>query len=146
MNEIKTLEIGNNGTEIVSTNYFNTWLAEKGLMFLSCNAGTFRLLMPDQHLHILNDLNKAGSVIITIGVHNNIDVIEILFDDGSNKPIALHISSEQCDRDFHKNIENKKEAGNDFEFTLWSRTRKEFSLPCRYRYKEEIPYLKKWGE
>jgi hypothetical protein len=134
-------EIANNKKDIVSTNYFKSSRANEGLMFLTCSAGAFRLLMPDQHLHCLSELKRANSVIITRGKYESLDVIEIMFEDETQQPVALHISCEQCDREFPT-----EDSQDVFEFSLWTRLQKEFSVECRYRYRENVPYLKKWGE
>ena len=43
------LKVENDGPRIVSTNFFETDQAKAGKFFVSVNAGTLRLLIPDAH-------------------------------------------------------------------------------------------------
>jgi hypothetical protein len=47
------LEIKNNRSAIVSTNYWRSEYARRGLPYVSVNEGTFRLLLPPALLPVL---------------------------------------------------------------------------------------------
>lgn len=94
----------NNGPEIVSTSYWHTEAALRGYVYLSINAGCFRLLVPDAFVTvnswIKEAISRADCVIITRGPWREMgksDGIEILFEDHSDEPYALHIVPEQVE-------------------------------------------------
>lgn len=96
--------ISNNGSEILSTNYFETDFSKNGFCYLSGNAGAARLLVPK----ILNtglscedflvEISTAKSVMITKKMVEAKECIEILFEDFSNAPFVLLLSDAQSDR------------------------------------------------
>ena len=139
------LEITNEGPAIVSTNYWETDFAEAGAVYLSVNAGTFRLLLPDRLNPALNNMRTAREVIISRGpwpAQRRTDAIEILFDDGSASPYVIHIGLEQIDR-----LPFDSDAGRSSECTVWTRGPKlELSLPARYRRSVKLPDLSPWSK
>ncbi|MCK7579296.1 MAG: hypothetical protein MZV65_28570 [Chromatiales bacterium] len=95
------IRIQNRGQAIAATDYWSSAHAANGLVFLSWNAGCARLLIPDAAKSILRELKGAREVIISRGPwvdHDNRDALELLWEDGSDAPFALHIVAEQCDR------------------------------------------------
>jgi hypothetical protein len=76
-------EIHNDGPAIVSSNYWDTEFAKAGAVFLSVNAGAFRLLLPDSQIGALADMRTAGAVIVSRGPWPDRqcdDAIEVLFE------------------------------------------------------------------
>jgi hypothetical protein len=138
VNEFITVE--NDGQEIISTNYWASSYARNGAVFVSINAGAFRLLVPPQIS--IDDMVTADEVIVSRGTWPQAgkhDALEILFEDNSDNPFCLHIGSEQtatmpADRDRNKN----------FVFAIWTPDGKVKELPARYRKVKRIPYLKPW--
>jgi hypothetical protein len=95
------LVIDNDGPRIVSTNYFETGLAKAGKILVSCNASAFRVLVPPSREACLADMKTALGVAVSRGTWPAIgrpEVCEVLFDDGSEGPFALHLSVESFDR------------------------------------------------
>ncbi len=59
--------IDNKGQDIVSTNYFESEHASKGKVYMSVNAGAFRLLLPDSQMQLLEEMATGKEVIISMG-------------------------------------------------------------------------------
>jgi hypothetical protein len=62
----KLITIGNNGADLASTNYWQTEHAQTGKFYLSGNAGTWRLLVPEAAEHMLSEM-QTGSRVMTAG-------------------------------------------------------------------------------
>ena len=86
------LQIQNNGQLILASNYWNSDYARAGKVYLSVNAGAFRLLLPDLFTSELADMRTALEVFISRGpwpAQRCSDAIELLFDDWTDNPYAL---------------------------------------------------------
>ena len=71
---------------------------------------------------------------------NRADAIEVLFDDGSDNPYAIHIGTEQIDR-----LPLDANVGQQVMCTVWTRgPNLALSLPARYRLSERLPDLRPW--
>ena len=70
------------------------------------------------------------------------DAVEILFDDGSDNPFALHLSPESLDR-----MPLDTDAGKEWLFTVWTAPRrngpphKALERPAYYRRVDALPCL-----
>jgi hypothetical protein len=93
------LQINNNGPEVVETNFWNSQFSERGLFYLSANAGAFRLLVPEAQDGTLQEMHTAKEVVITRGWHDGDrrEMVEIMFDDHTDDPFTLWLSLEQTD-------------------------------------------------
>lgn len=137
----------NDGQNIVRTSYYNTAQAAKGYVHLSINAGAFRLLVPDRIIAEIEEWKTAREVIISRGPwpdENQSDALEILFEDGSDYPYALHIVSAQVDRMPRDADRDRRDQPPRWIFAVWTRDGKELELPCRYRLVKRLPWLKAW--
>ena len=116
----KVFLIGNAGSEIVETNYWETERAAKGLCFVSGNAGVLRLLIPPLSEYFLVEISTGRSVTIekSIAVRGNIDVV---FEDGSPAPFFLSMSRRQFDRAL--------KPGKS-PIAVWTRLGKQLELSC----------------
>lgn len=92
------IQILNEGQVVKHTNYWDHSLALAGYFYLSWNAGAARLLVPDIQKTMLREIRKAKEVIISRGPLQGRDGLELLFEDNSNAPYAIHIVSEMSDR------------------------------------------------
>lgn len=61
------VEICNDGKRIVSTNWWDLPYAKEGYIYVSVNAGAFRILLPDKDQQMLKDMRTAEYVIVTQG-------------------------------------------------------------------------------
>lgn len=141
------IEIQNDGPEIVSTNYWASEHAARGLFYMSINAGVFRLLVPDAQVQEIGECTTAREVIISRGPWpqaGKSDALEILFEDDSESPYVIHLTSEQVDRMPLNTDQDHKGQQPRWKFSAWTRNVKVLELPCRYRVIKKLPYLKRW--
>lgn len=138
------LQVTNNGPEIIETNYFDLEAAAAGKFFVSINAACFRVLVPEVCESTIPDMKTATEAIISRGpwpAERRKDGFEILFDDHTESPFALHLSPESFDR-----LPAQDDAGRgDLKLSVWvAGPRKVIELPARYRIVRSIPFLKPW--
>lgn len=138
-----TLHVENDGQLIVATNYWRSDLARLGACYLSLNAGAFRLLLPDEEQHILAEVESAYEVVVSRGPWpegGKADALELLFEEGSSHPFAIHMGVEQVDR-----MPLDSDADQQWIFTVWIDSEGEplmaLSLPCWYRRVQRLPCL-----
>ncbi len=143
------LYIENDGASIVNTNYWETEMAKHGYVYCSINAGCFRLLVPEKKGISLDDLQSGHLVIVTrapwpaMGVR---DALELLFEDDSDTPFALHIVSRQVDR--MPLDTDADQPGQPPKWRLAIYTQKgcvRNNVPVRYRIEKKLPCLDPWG-
>ena len=133
------ITISNNGQDIAHTNYWDSEHAQKGYFYASTNAGCVRLLVPDNQIHINQEFRAAKYVILSHGAwvdQNRPNALELLFEDFSDSPYAIHMVPEQFDM-----IPDGK---GKWVFTAWTRGGKQFECPLKYRRVNKIPCLKGW--
>lgn len=92
------IAITNDGSLISSTNYWDTQHAKQGLFFMSGNAGAWRLLVPDVHKHVLDDMATGKYVEIELGRCGQHPTVTIWFEDGTPMPFQLRIAADAMDR------------------------------------------------
>jgi hypothetical protein len=138
--------ITNDGSTIVSTNYFDSPHARAGYLFLSWNANTARILLPESQAGMLREMKTGKTVIISRGPlvdHGGRDALELLFDDGSDSPFSVHILVEQTDRNLPEDNQ-----GGGFDVTVWMRQGKTVTerlrRPGKYRVVGALPCLEPW--
>ena len=109
--------IGNKGGDIRSTNYFDNPLATAGLFFLSGNAGTARLLIPDNMIHTVAEMQTGEICVLTSGIYEGSPSIEIMFEDHASAPFTIFMSQQQSDF----RVRNSQVP---FKLTAWTRSGK----------------------
>ncbi|TLS78280.1 hypothetical protein FE236_00530 [Mariprofundus erugo] len=137
---MKSITIGNKGRDIVSTNYFGTEMARNGLAFVSVNAGAFRLLLPQALESAVREMKTGQYAVISRGSMPELgqhDGIEIMFEDHSDEPFALHMSPGQWDM-MMGNAHNNRETTLD----VWTESGCQLSMPCYFRMVKKVPHLK----
>ena len=143
------LKISNNGPEIASTNYWSSQAAKRGYVFLSVNAGCFRLLVPTGKGIPIDDIMTAQVVLITrapwpeIG---NRDALELLFEDNTDDPFVINIVSEQVDRMPLDRDRDRPGQPPRWKFAVYTEDGKIFECPARYRKAKRLPCLKRWPD
>lgn len=132
--------INNNGQSIESTNYWQSELASNGLFFASWNAGALRILMPDIMLSHLADMRTGKLAVVTRGTYQGKpDALEIMFDDDSDNPYAIHLSPGQLDRTIPDD-----ETGHAIIVIAVGRSGPLAQWHGRYRTHATLPYLAAW--
>lgn len=132
------ISISNAGADIASTNYFETPNARAGRYFVSWNASTARILVPDSLVGNLNEMSTGRICVISRGKWNGVDALEFMFDDDSDAPYALHLGLGQVDR----SIAND---GKPFRVTAWTSKGKAGDWKGKYRVVDELPCMEPWG-
>jgi len=138
------LKIVNDGQRIVETNYWGTEHARRGFLYLSWNAGAGRLLVPDSARQMLREMKNVRHVIVSRGRWIEMggrDALELLFEDGSKNPFAIHLVVQQCDR-----MIPDEQQGGGFDIAIWTPKGEQLRFPGKYRVVPALPCLEKWGE
>jgi len=135
------LYLKNHNQEITETNYWDTDQARKGILYLSWNGGAARLLVPEAMRSELAEMRTAQYVVLSQGPWRAAgeEMLELMFEDDSDTPYAIHISARQSDRSV---LEDKRE----FVFAVWMRAGLQFALPGKYRKVASIPCRAKWED
>jgi len=88
------IHIENDDQEIVATNFFSSEYAQRGLLFVSTNAGTVRVLLPDTLAGYLDEMKTAKRV----ELERRGQRLILWFDDGTETPFRVDVGAEQVDR------------------------------------------------
>jgi len=142
INNSKLLTIRNQGARVLFTNYWETEYNDNGIFYLSLNAGGFRLFVPGGMEYALTDMKTAKDVVVSRGAWPEMgltDGIEILFDDHTENPFALHLTTPSCDS--LPAEEHKLKEG----FTVWTlhygAPKCRITRPCWFRHVPYIPFM-----
>lgn len=90
--------VENNGPELLRTDYWTTSHAQKGLCYLSGNAGVLRLLVPSAQDANLAEMKTATRVTIERSMLDPDRAFDIVFEDGTPSPFFLSLDFQQKDR------------------------------------------------
>jgi hypothetical protein len=138
------ISITNDGQAITSTNYWHTAHALKGLLYLSWNAGAARLLVPPAAAAMVPEMRTGREVIISRGPwaeQPQREAFELLFEDGTDTPFAVHLMVQQSDR-----LPPDEDQRRSFPCAVWTPDGKVIELPARYRKVASVPDLSPWVE
>ena len=140
------LTVTNDGAEILDTNYWASEAAKRGFAFLTINAGTFRLLVPEKMAPEIAEWKTAREVVVSKGpwpAQGREEAIEIMFEDNSDSPYALNMGIQQLDRMPTPADRDRSGQPARWHFSVWTqRDGKVLELPGRYRLVKQIPWLK----
>jgi hypothetical protein len=144
------LIVKNDGPLIVQSNFWELPKCAMGKLVVSRNAGAFRILLPPVHEPALPDMAAAKLVILSRGPWRQAglsDGVEILFDDDTSSPFALHLEIGTFDR---LPIDTE-EVGKLRTLTVWTQPRrgvphKALERPARWRRVPHIPWLEPWKD
>jgi hypothetical protein len=147
MTAIDFITIENDGARVARTNFWETDAARAGKVYLSFNAGAARLLVPHSREADVADMRTAREVVISRGPWKAMripDAYEVLFDDGTQYPYALHLGPGSWDR-----LLPKSEHGRDLMLTVWTEGADgepvlTWEFLARYRLVSRLPWLKPW--
>ena len=131
----------NQGQKLESTNYWDSEHAKNGYFYLSWNAGAARLLVPDIHKPAIRDMKSAKYVIVSKGKWQGRDALELLFEDFSDSPYAIHLVTEQTDR-----LIPEGGQGSGLVVTIWTKGGLKGRLKGKYRIVDNLPCLQGWSE
>lgn len=138
------IEITNHGQLIVATNYWDSPMEEAGKMLVSPNAGAIRILVPRAVRRIIQEMRGAEYTILSRGPWPDEgldDAVEILFEDHSDSPFALHLSPESFVM-----LPAEPPADQGWLVTVWDVKRgkphKCLERRCHWRRAPKIPWMK----
>lgn len=118
------IEIHNAGPEIVSTTYWQTEHARHGFLYLSGNAGAWRLLVPSAAGDMVADMRTGKTATIEPSIQAPGQCWDVVFEDGTNTPFSVAVDRRQTDR--------AMESGRCI-LSVWTRAGKMLELPCEVR-------------
>ena len=137
------VSITNDGPKIIETNYWESEHAKYGFLYMSINAGCYRLLIPKFREDYLKEIATAKDVVISRGPAPNLqpprsDYFEIMFDDHTDTPFIINVGVEQWDRvptdadqgwkgKMHIYFDRSKEPVMEFYNLFFRRVKK---IPC----------------
>lgn len=142
------LFIINDGPLIRETNFWETDYARRGLLYISTNGGAVRILVPDAQRGSISEMERGTQHVIFSYLKQHLVAqdqlaLEVLFEDGSNSPYALHSGPGAFDRyparpDFH----------SVWRATVWEqcagKPTMRLDLPAYVRTVHQIPCLQPW--
>lgn len=141
-----TIEIHNHGPLIVSTNYWQSDYAAAGTFYCSINAGAIRLMVPASRRPDIDDMRISRHVVLSRGPWPAMslpEAVELLFDDLSDQPYALHLSPESFDL-----LPAEPEPGHKWVISVWDekngRPHKAVERTCYWRRVPLLPCLRPW--
>ena len=144
-----SIRIENAGQRILSTTYWSTYRAARGLVYVSVNAGAVRILLPPPlREEVAAAARLVSSAILSKGPWHEQpmnEVFELLFDDRSDNPYSLVVSAGQCDRKW-----GADDDGQTVPLTLWGPGKELggveelISMPCHLRSVPKIPWMQPW--
>lgn len=121
--------------------YFASDWDKNGFLYVCVRPEVFCLLVPEALAGIVDDVDGTKFVIVSSGywAEQKRNGIEILFEDLSDTPYALHLIAEQADP-----IPKQDAGKKDLTFQIITKDGTKKELPARYRVVGEIPYLQPW--
>jgi hypothetical protein len=141
------ISIANHGPLITATNYWDSELARAGKLWVSINAGAIRVLLPPQLYGALADMRQARECVLSRGpwpAERRREAIEIMWDDGSDAPFALHLTPESFDL-----LPGEPEPNREWVCTVWVQRdgapHKALERICHWRRVGRLPWLKPWS-
>lgn len=114
------ITITNAGPNITSTNYWDSEHANAGLCYLSGNAGTWRLLVPEAAEGLLAEMRTGRRATIEPSVQAS-GCWDVVFEDGSDTPFSIAIDKRQTDRAMQP---------GPCQLAVWTQRGKQLQLPC----------------
>ena len=142
------ITVENHGPLLLRSNYWESELARAGKLFVSVNAGAIRVLWPPQLYEDLAYMRTASECVLSRGPwpkQREADGIEIMFDDGSDAPYALHLTPASFDM-----LPAEPEPGREWVLSVWTakdgRPHKALERKCHWRRVDRLPCLRPWSD
>jgi len=135
------VKIHNDNEKILSTDFWESNFCKSGFCFMSMNENAYRLLIADNLVdEWINEMATGKKIIISRGPSaTNPDVFEIVFDDDTDTPFYIKLSSEQWDF-----TPSDNELGNKGKLFVYIKNKKEPVLEfenVKYQKVSKIPHL-----
>lgn len=144
------LHIENHGPLIVASNFWRSEMAALGLLYLSVNAGAFRLLVPASQRAMISDM-RAGARHVVVSMLAAAQwqpaqyAVEWMVEDGTDEPWICHLSPGQIDRG-----PSAEDVGRQFIASVWDekkgRAHKCLERPAYLQIVPSLPWLRRIGQ
>lgn len=141
------LHIENHGPLITASNYWQTEHAARGLLYLSVNAGAFRLLVPNVQRRAISDMRPGAKHVVVSMLppdqwQDRQYAVEWMVEDGSDEPWSCHLSPGQIDR-----APGPDDVGKEWLATVWDlkngKPHKCLERPAYFQIVPRLPWLKR---
>jgi hypothetical protein len=143
---VSVIVVSNHGPLILSSNFWESEYAAAGKLYVSVNAGTIRILVPQSNRELIAECRKAKYAILSRGpwpAAGLPEAVEILLEDGSDSPYSLHLSPTSFDQ-----LPAEPPEGREWLLTIWTlksgRAHKSVERICHWRRVASLPWLKPW--
>jgi hypothetical protein len=140
------IAVENDGQLITASSYWGSEYDRAGKLYVSCNAGAIRILVPASQGALIEECRRSEYAILSRGPWPELglaEAVEILFEDRSDSPVTLHLSPESFDF-----LPAEPEAGKEWVLALWTqkkgRPHKALERKCHWRRVSRLPWLKPW--
>lgn len=144
---MSAISVQNHGALVIASNYWESEYAAAGKLFCSVNSGAIRVLVPHGMRHAVEEWRKSKYAILSRGpwpAQRLAEAVEILWEDGTEDPYAVHLSAESFDL-----LPAEPPAGREWTVSAWDlkkgRPHKALERICHWRRVPEIPWLKEWS-
>lgn len=136
------------GEDLVESAYWDSVLAARGVLYLVLHDGGVALLVPPSLEYAVPEMRTGREVIVTRGPwpeQGQKDALELLWEDGTGAPFAVHLSAPQCSglaalrQDLSVPGCRVYTRGRDGRPQLAGTWR------ARVRRAERLPYLRPWS-
>ena len=144
------ITVKNHGPLVVESNYWTSEAAQRGKLFCSVNAGAIRILLPGalNAMLVVKGMRTGKHCILSRGPwpeQNLPEAVEILFDDGTDSPFALHLSPESFDM-----LPGEPEPNREWTAAVYvekdGAAHRALERKCYWRRVDRLPCLKPWKE
>lgn len=143
-----TIITTNHGPLITASTYWGSAIEDLGKIWISCNAGAIRVMVPRVMRRIIEDMRAAQYVVASRGpwpAGGRADALELLFEDGTDSPFSLHVGPESVDM-----FPGESGPGQAWICSAWdqkkNRPHKALERPCHWRRVPSLPWLKPWTD
>jgi hypothetical protein len=142
---MSALLITNHGPLITSSTYWDGEYAAKGFLYLSTNAGAYRLLVPLSQRQIISDMRPGAKYVVVSFLppakwQPKQYCCEWLVEDGTAEPWSCHLSPGQVDR-----APIPEDVGREWLATVWDckngRPHKCLERPAYCQIVPSLPWL-----
>lgn len=144
---MNVLTIENHGPIILRSNYWQSDLAARGLMYLSANAGAFRLLVPAALRAAISEMRQGAKHIVVSMLppdqwQPGAYCLEWMVEDGTDNPWSCHLSPGQIDR-----AALPEDVGREWIGSVWDakkgRPHKCLERPAYCQIVPRLPWLRR---
>ena len=137
------IEAGSLARRLTREEFWNTEGAQKGFFHVGFDGRDFCLLVPDCQHAAVPEIRTGSHAVVTLGFHVEMGrtMYEILFEDGSRRPYALHMLPET----FERPLSMAETASLARRLIVYTRGFVEgAAMPAYFREVETLPCLKPW--